>query len=367
MSFLYRRKSCKKSKSLNMRLTCVSRRLIRTIAGIVLVLMLPAFLYGCGEESTEASVVNEETPEESQPIKYIYGIPMDEDAAVGTESVADVYERPDVTSTRLTQVLCNQPVSILESDGGWSRVKTVSGITGWIRSKYLSGDVSSISGRVFTYRIIVTSREKTVYSGPNGGITMVNAQMGTEFYAFNNTDDAYEVFLPKNKTGWLKGSGIIRIPVDDAIPVTNADDFASTALKFKGTSFMLNGLSSMGIDAPGLVFISARINGINLPITLEGQMKAGREIDISETKAGDLVFLSKQRDNETAEAGGQEDADQDDEDDEDIEDLGISSVGVCIGGGSYIYAGRKTGYAAIGDLYRENPDGIVVHARRIFN
>ena len=85
---------------------------------------------------------------------------------------------------------------------------------------------------------------------------MVNAHMGTEFYAFNSSEDAYEVFLPGNRTGWLKGSGIIRIdPSNDAIPVTDANDFASTALKFKGASFMLNGLTSLGSMHPAL-FIS---------------------------------------------------------------------------------------------------------------
>ncbi len=325
------------------------RKLIifRVLLGMLLVLLSMTVLFGCEGKTEDAAVDGEGEPEETvQSIDYIYGIPMDENAAVAVDSTADVYEKPDVTSARLTQVLCNQPVHILNNEGGWSRVKTVSGITGWIKSKFISSDVSSISGRVYTYRIIVTSREKTVYSGPDGGITMVNAQMGTEFYAFNNIDDAYEVFLPGNRTGWLKGSGIIRIPVGDAIPVTNAEDFASTALKFKGTGFMLSGLSSMGIDSPGLAYICARINGINLPITIEAQLNTGTEIRIDRTQAGDLVFLS--------ETGDEEDTE-------------ITTVGVCIGGGSYIYAGRKTGYAAIGDIYRENTDGIVVAARRIFN
>jgi len=361
MIFRYRRKKLKVNL-LDFLLKCGSRRTLKALTGMALVLTVLTALYGCSGKSASVPVTGSEAAAETEkPIDYIYGIPIDENAAVGVESVADVYEKPDVTSARVTQVLCNQPVSVLEKDGGWSRVKTVSGITGWIKSKYISSDVSSISGRVFTYRIIVTSREKTVYSGPGGGITMVNAHMGTEFYAFNSTDDAYEVFLPGNRTGWLRGSGIIRIPVHDAIPVTNADDFASTALKFKGTSFMLNGLSSMGIDAPGLVYICARINGINLPITIEGQLNTGTEIDIGKTQAGDLVFLSKTRDSGTAEDGDSEDNEKDEE------GMEISSVGICIGGGSYIYAGRKTGYAAIGDIYRENPDGIVVTARRIFN
>lgn len=317
---------------------------------LLLILLLSVLLGGCGKKARQTVLEEDTDPvldEDGQTVEYINGIPMDENAAVVTVSAADVYREPDVKSLRVTQVLCNQPVSVVSSKNGWSRVKTVSGITGWIKSKFISDDVSSISGRVYTYRIVVTSREKTVYSRPGSGATMVNAHMGTEFYAFNSSEDAYEVFLPGNRTGWLKGSGIIRIdPSNDAIPVTDANDFASTALKFKGASFMLNGLTSLGIDAPGLVYISARINGVNLPVTLEGQLNSGEEIPLERVRTGDIVFLSGTGDND---------------------EESITCVGVSIDGSSYIYAGRKTGYAAIGELYRENPDGIAVTARRIFN
>jgi cell wall-associated NlpC family hydrolase len=152
--------------------------------------------------------------------------------------------------------------------------------------------------------------------------------------------------LPANKTGWLKGSGLIHISLGEMIPVTNPDDFAATALRLKGTSYLLNGLSAMGIDAPGLVFISARINGINLPRTIEGQLASGTEIAVEDTRAGDLVFLA---------GTGENEGDH------------VTCVGICTGGGSYLYAGRKTGYVAVGDINRENQDGKVTAARRIFN
>ncbi|HPV01941.1 MAG TPA: SH3 domain-containing protein [Clostridiales bacterium] len=328
---------------------------------LIIMLLLSILSVGCGDRARQA--VLEEPADKTgenrgQTIEYIHGIPLDKNTAVVTVSVADVYEEPDVKSMRVTQVLCNQPVSVISQKSGWARVKTISGITGWIRSKFISDDISSISGRVYTYRIVVTSKEKTVYSRPGSGATMVNAHMGTEFYAFNSRDDAYEVFLPGNRTGWLKGSGIIRIdPPNGEIPATNASDFAATALKFKGASFMLNGLTSLGIDAPGLVYICARINGVDLPITLEGQLNSGEEIPLEKVQVGDLVFLSETAavpgtaGNEEAESG----------------EVKITSVGICTGGSNYIYAGRKTGYVAIGDLYRENPDGIAVMARRIFN
>ncbi|MGE5614110.1 MAG: NlpC/P60 family protein [Bacillota bacterium] len=307
---------------------------------------ISAIVSGCGDRTEETAVVNGTSGQADSAVDYIYGIPMDENAGVVKVNVADVYAGPDVKSARVTQALYNQPVSISRSEGGWSKVTTVDGCSGWMKTKHIDRDVSSIYGRTYTHRIIITSREKSIYSDPTGGVTVAVAPMGSEFYAFNNYDDAYEVFLPGKKTGWLKGSGIIHVKLDEVIPVTNADDFAATALRMKGVSYLLNGLSAMGIDAPGLVYICARINGINLPRTLAGQFNVGIEIEPEAAKAGDLVFMAGTGEGESEK---------------------VSCVGICIGDGSYIYAGRKIGYVAIGDINRENEDGIVIAAKRIFN
>lgn len=332
MRFLYRRRSL---NSLN------------RIAAALLALAMVVGLSGCERKNVQTAVVNgDDVQEETAAVEYIYGIPMDEKAGVISHNVADVYSSPDVKSERITQVLYNQPVSILSNENGWAEVKTVNGFTGWIKSKYIDSDISSIYGRNYTRRIIVTSREKTVYAYPSGGATRIIAPMGTELYAFNNIDDSYEVYLPGNKTGWIQGSGIIHIGLNGTIPVTNAEDFASTALRLKGVSFLLNGMSASGIDSTGLVYICARINGINLPATIKGQLASGVQIEPGDALAGDLVFLAGTGENEADE---------------------INSVGVCIGSGNYIYASRKAGYVTIGEIKRENADGIVVAARRIFN
>jgi hypothetical protein len=326
------------------------KHVCRGYLNIMLLLASAAFIFasvsGCGGKAAETAVINGSAGQSGKAVDYIYGIPMDENAGVVKVSTADVYAAPDVKSARITQALYNQPVSVRQSEGGWSEVSTVDGCSGWMKTKYIDMDVSSIYGRTFTHRIIVTSREKSIYSDHSGGITIAVAPMGSEYYAFNSYDDAYEVFLPGNKTGWFKGSGIIHVKQGELIPVTNADDFAATALRMKGVSYLLNGLSAMGIDAPGLVYICARINGINLPRTLTGQLTSGIGIKPEDAKAGDLVFVAGTGEGESEK---------------------VSCVGICIGGGKYIYAGRKIGYVAISDIDGENEEGTVTTARRIFN
>ena len=319
---------------------------------MVLVLLTAAgsVLSGCSAGSRTVSGSDgpgsAEPSSQGEAIEYAYGIPMDKNAAVIVENVADIYTEPDVKSDRITQALYNQPVSILQKEQGWARVSAVDGSTGWIKLKYLDSDISSIHGRTYTDKIIITSREKEITSNPSGGITQMNAPMGSEFFSFNSSGDAYEVFLPGNKTGWLRGSGTIHVGLGKMIPVTNADDFAATALRLKGASYLLNGLSTMGIDAPGLLYVCAHINGVDLPRSLAGQFASGTEIRPEEAQAGDLVFLAGVGEGEAGK---------------------VISVGICTGNSTYLYAGRKIGYVAVGDMNKDNAEGTIIAARRIFN
>lgn len=278
-----------------------------------------------------------------EPVR-VAGILMDEKAAVITDSVVDIYSQPDIRAERVTQALYNQPATVLDEKAGWARVAVVDGSRGWIRSKYLDKNVSSIYGREADHRIVVTSKEKSVFSNPSGGYTVKDVTMGTEFLAFNSYGDAYEVYLPGNRTGWLRGSGIIHIALDDKVPVTTKADFVATALKFKGTSFLLNGLSTMGMDSSGLVYISARVNGVNLSRNLGGQYMAGASIKLKDAAEGDLVFLANDSDPDNP-----------------------TCVGICIGNGTYIYSGKLSGYVTISGLNEENMEGKIIAVRRIFS
>lgn len=329
------------------KLILLNKNLLLAMLIVAAALSLSSCSGDASEVSAESSsIVTQGSSQDSSTVEYVYGIPMDVNAGVISENVADIYMSPDVKSSRITQALYNQPVSMLQQEQGWAKVKAIDGGSGWMKLKFINSDVSSVYGRTYTHKIIVTSREKSIYSNPSGGITQMNAPMGSEFLAFNSFGDAYEVFLPGNKTGWIKGSGIIHIELGGMVPVTNADDFAATALRLKGTSYLLNGMSEMGIDAPGLVYICARINGIDLPRSITGQLASGTEIKPEEAQAGDLLFSAGMGEGE-----GET----------------VSSVGICIGGGIYLYAGRKIGYVTLGDINKDNEEGKIVAARRIFN
>ena len=317
---------------------------VRFLHCFFIISLIISTLAGCSAAEEKTAPVLAAGEQDDTALIRLYGIPVDDRIAVIADSVVDVFSEADVRSERITQVLYNQPVSILDEKSGWARVAVVDGSRGWVRTKFLDRNISSIYGRDATHRIVVTSKEKSIFSSPAGGYTVKDVVMGTEMLAFNDYGGAYEVFLPGNRTGWLRGSGIMHIEMNSRVPVTKKEDFVATALKFKGTSYLLNGVSSMGMDSSGLVYISARINGIDLSRNIEGQYLAGTGVEIEEAREGDLVFLSPD--------GG----------------AGTPAcVGIYIGNGSYIYAGRLAGYVTVTGLNEANMEGGIIGVRRIFN
>jgi Cell wall-associated hydrolases (invasion-associated proteins) len=311
---------------------------------IIIFLFLMVYLIisavGCGTGST---AVSGEAIQKNVKENTVDGIRIDESTAVIIDTVVDIYGEPDVKSERITQALYNQPVSILEEKDGWCKVITVDGSSGWTRSKFVDRDIKSIYGRNYIHRIIVTSKDKSIYSDYTGGITVKEVVMGTELYVLNSSGTSYEVYLPGNTTGWVRGSGMIHVELNEETPLTSSEDFAASALKFKGTSYLSKGVSSMGIDSTGMTYICSRVNGIKLPRNLKGLEEFGTKIPLEGATSGDLIFLSPSGDEKN-----------------------IGSVGICIGNGQYIHASKVLGYVRLDGLNESGSEGKPVLARRIF-
>lgn len=328
---------------------CKGEAMIRRSIYTIFIFLLIALSSGCGADSVAVSkgdnAVSTETVEKAADGKnYVNGILIDDSTAVIADTIVDIYKEPDVKSERITQVLYNQPVRILEDKGSWLRVKSVDGSSGWLRNKFIDRNVLSVFGGGVANKIIVTSKDKTIYTHPTSGITQKNVVLGTELYTFNRSGTAYEVYLPGNATGWIRGSGIIQIGLKDATSVTSNKDFVASVIKFKGTSYLKNGMSSLGIDSMGMVYICARINGIDLPRSLKALSQFGDRIEINDVEAGDLVFLSFTG-----------------------EEKNITGIGVSTGNGQYIHSSKTSGYVKLDGLNESGTDGKPVFARRIFN
>jgi N-acetylmuramoyl-L-alanine amidase len=97
------------------------------------------------------------------------------------------------------------------------------------------------------------------------------------------------------------------------------------------------------MDEPGLVHISALINGISISRDLKEQFKAGTEIDAKAVTPGDLLFFGSLGDINN-----------------------INDVGIYLGDGKFLSANSTKGYVAVSSFSDEHFEERLAGARRIF-
>ncbi|MDR1061850.1 MAG: C40 family peptidase [Clostridiales bacterium] len=217
--------------------------------------------------------------------------PYDRQTSVVVSTAADIYEEADNTSKRLTQALFDQPVKILETSGQWALAEADGGARGWTRARNVDGDWACIDRRRFDARIVVTSKNKQIYSHPRNGIVVRDVGMGTELFVISKSESVYEVALPGNVTGWLSENGTFQLDAGEDIKRTTAAIFAQSCEKFRGTSYLQGGVSFQGIDGAGLLYAAMKVNGVALPRDLGGQMLAGAAVGFEEAEVGDVFFF----------------------------------------------------------------------------
>ena len=308
---------------------------------IILLYLLIAIqvLSGCNVDKKTSSEVSQEEAEAIINERY-------KNKAVAIETVVDIFKEPDINSERITQSLFNQPVTILEDIDGWFRVETIDGTTGWLRSKFVDRECTSVKKELYTERIVITGKKKAVYTNYGGGATLRDVSMGTELFVKSKKKNYYEVMVPGKLTGWIEKKDTILIGADSEIPITSAEDFVATVEKFKDTQYLLGGSSAwQGVDGSGVVYLSARINGIELPRSTLDQFDYIKDgpVSLDDIKLGDLLFFSGNEDSED-----------------------ISNIGIFIGNDRFIYENKSKGCidSALvhSDYYMKRLKGI----RRIF-
>ncbi len=239
-------------------------------------------LTGCG--SREIPVTSNE--------RFLSGI-TPENAAVVTEGVVDMFDKPDILGIRLTQVLYNQVVKVVKEESSWTNIKLLDGSSGWVKSKYISRSTDSVTDGGIKNKIIVTAKTIDIYTGANNAVNFKKVVLGTELYSTGKTKTGYDVLLPGNKRGWVEEGGVIAVPIEDnTIPKTSKDEFIQTIKKFEGTIFIMGGISRWGVDSSGLAYISSKINGVDIPRDIIEMSKTGTKVDLENIQPGDLIFFS---------------------------------------------------------------------------
>jgi len=220
------------------------------------------------------------------------------------ETAVSVMSEPDPASDRITQVLFNEPVKVLDDNevDGYIRILTTDGIEGYIKANETTTDTRSVEPDLHEYKLIVSDSSKNIMSHASQGTLVTKVTMNTVLYADVKRDGVYQVFLPGGETGWIGSSGVIEIGIREEIEEVSCRYFVSSALSLVNSMYLSGGTTLNGISIPGLIYVCSSVNGVEMPRTMEEQAHRGMpvtlnydvvtgELLIDSIIPGDIVFL----------------------------------------------------------------------------
>lgn len=218
--------------------------------------------------------------------------------------VSNLLTEPDIKSNRITQVLYNEPVTLLDSGStaDFIHIQTRDGMQGYLKSSDVTANRDSVEPNLHAYKLIVSDVSKNVMSHASDGTLLIEVMMNTELFADAKSEGVYQVSLPDGGKGWINSSGVIELGVLDPAEKVGVRYFVSAVLSFVNVTQVDHGLTMRGLSVEGLAYICAEVNGVTLPRTMEQQITMGERVDLTYDKVtglldvtsifpGDLVFF----------------------------------------------------------------------------
>jgi hypothetical protein len=267
------------------------RRIPRFVLPVIIFVFLGVLLFWLlpGVVSRYFSTTQDTPQEQTVPIKMYSG-----STRVVDVYAANLFSQPDIKSDRITQVLYNEPVTLLDTAGTaeFIHIETKDGVKGYIKSSEVTADTDSVEPNMHLYKLLVSDVSKNVMSHASNGTLLIQVMMNTVLYADGKSEGVYQVTLPTGEKGWISSSGVIELGVLDPAEKVGVRYFVSSILSFVNVTQLDHGITMRGLSVEGLAYISAEVNGVDLPRTMSEQAATGERVDLTYDKVTGLLDVS---------------------------------------------------------------------------
>ena len=269
------------------------------------------------------------------------------------------YMRSEASSASelVNQALMGSAVEILEAQGGWIRIHSMSpDYTGWVeRQGVFEMSVEEMQAYLQSAKYIVTTELTWLYERPSTQSAHVcDLVMGDLLCKVTGANDVRkaikevgfcQVQTPSGRTGYVRTS-----EVEDF--TSWANDYAAAgrtlvdiAERFLGMPYFWGGTSTKGVDCSGLTWNAYFMNGIILPRDASQQVLCGVEVPLQALQPGDLLFFGRKATDEEPET--------------------VTHVTMFTGDATIIHASSAVQKNSLDPSHSDYYEREVLHARRI--
>ena len=205
----------------------------------------------------------------------------------------DAGVREGLNGRTLTQLLLGEAVQVLEEQGDWVRVVSLSqpssknhlGYPGWMRRAHIGAPVMRTTGPT---AFVVT--RTAVCSLEDDRLTELS--FGTALWVDDVTEESVGVLLPGDRRGNIPASNV-RLGHKEQQPTYGPDDLLDTARQFLGMRYLWGGNSAWGFDCSGLVHLTYRAQGVVVPRDAFDQAVDVIPVSLDDVQPGDLYFFAR--------------------------------------------------------------------------
>ena len=209
--------------------------------------------------------------------------------------VTSLHAEPDALSEQVTQALLGMEVSLLETYGGWARIRTPDTYEGWCERLTLGelpnawlapeGEWAEID------ELWANLRAQPEYRRASA----LGATLGVRLPLLERLDEGcgwVRLLAPDGRELWTEAQ---RVRQPSAPPrQRTARAIAATARRLLGVPYLWGGCSPLGIDCSGFVQLVLGLHGIPLLRDAHQQAEQGRPAP--SPAAADLAFFATGRD-----------------------------------------------------------------------
>lgn len=188
-----------------------------------------------------------------------------------TDTAVPVRSDPAEDAEQVTQLLYGDEVEAYDAQGAWRRVAAPDGYVGWVMDAAVRAADPLQTEAVL--RENVTGDDQFLPAGTPCSVV----------------EERGETVAVRFRTGETATVAVERLSRPVGLPTGEA--VVEIARQFAGTEYEWGGMTTDGIDCSGLVWISYRVFGVDLPRDTDQQQAVGVAVSRDELRPGDLLFF----------------------------------------------------------------------------